>query len=110
MIKQARKLEAAKIANERRERVQNEREQAVKQEAEKNRLRRAASKANIAKVRKEHALSKETAKEGFVYVQPNDSVTWKRRFFELSKGGMRFYRDEKVRNIFYIFWIVLIVL
>jgi hypothetical protein len=75
--------------------AQQEMEQAEKREEEKARLRLAASKANLAKVRKEIALTKDTVKEGYIYVQPSDSVTWKRRYFVLSKDVMKFYRDEK---------------
>jgi len=74
---------------------------AEKQEKENTRMRHAASKANLTKVRKEHGLSKDTTKEGFVYVQPSDSVTWKRRYFELSKEAMKFYRDEKASRDLY---------
>jgi len=58
-------------------------------------MRRAASKANLAKIKKQHALTKDTVKEGYIYVQPSDSVAWKRRYFVLSKVSMRFYRDDK---------------
>jgi hypothetical protein len=89
-------MEAARLADERRAQAQREVEQTEKLEAERFKMRRAASKANLAKIRKQQALTKESVKEGYVYVQPSDSVTWKHRYFVLSKQGIDFYRDNKV--------------
>ena len=33
---------------------------------------------------------------GYCSVQPGDAITWKRRYFELGKAWINFYKDEKV--------------
>lgn len=89
----ARKLEEDRERNERR--IQ----EAARRKEEERKFSEAKRKATIKEIQARYAGqigTRPVMLEGSITVQTSASISWKRRYFELTAHSMQFYRDSQV--------------
>ena len=71
--------------------------EAAKKKAEQRRMTEASKKQRMKTIQDKYARANGVLLAGSVTVQTSMSISWKRRYFELSRNALAFYRDSQVR-------------
>lgn len=93
------RLQTARAAQQKREREERERLNLARREAEEQDVKKAAVKANLANVHRQLTKGRDmkgVVQADYISVQPPDSISWKRRYYELTKNSLTLYKDDKV--------------
>jgi hypothetical protein len=96
---QQRRLEDARKAEERRQAEKAHQEELARREEEKKKAQISARDARMKEIQRRFDSLRQTGGvllTGYVSVQPGSTIVWRRRYFQLQRDSMLFFKNSEV--------------